>query len=132
MYFYFSLLFVVFSLFPSSSLMRLICNLFLIFKEHSKKPKKKKEEANSTTEAKLNGKEAKPKKTKSKKSEDVSEEDNPTIQSEQLCFFCKLSYFVAHTSDLIKIFLSIILQCHRWKKGEEKETRKRQGGSRER
>ncbi|XP_044031419.1 tubby-related protein 1-like [Siniperca chuatsi] len=46
-----------------------------------KRPKKKKEEANGTTEAKLNGKEAKPKKTKTKKNEDVSEEDSPAIQN---------------------------------------------------
>ncbi|XP_054641732.1 tubby-related protein 1-like isoform X3 [Dunckerocampus dactyliophorus] len=39
-----------------------------------KKPKKKKEEANSTTETKLNGTEAKIKKIKSKKSEEASEE----------------------------------------------------------
>ncbi|TKS70729.1 Transcriptional enhancer factor TEF-5 [Collichthys lucidus] len=45
------------------------------------KPKKKKEEANGTTEAKLNGKEAKPKKTKTKKNEDVSEEDTPATQN---------------------------------------------------
>ncbi|XP_070814382.1 tubby-related protein 1 [Chaetodon trifascialis] len=46
-----------------------------------KKPKKKKEEANGTTEAKLNGKEAKPKKTKTKKAEDVSEDESPAIQN---------------------------------------------------
>ncbi|XP_047439959.1 tubby-related protein 1-like isoform X2 [Mugil cephalus] len=46
-----------------------------------KKPKKKKEEANSTAEAKLNGTEAKPKKTKTKKSEDVAEEDSSAIQN---------------------------------------------------
>ncbi|XP_062272178.1 tubby-related protein 1-like [Scomber scombrus] len=46
-----------------------------------KKPKKKKEEANGTTEAKLNGSEAKPKKTKTKKSEDASEEESPAIQN---------------------------------------------------
>lgn len=34
-------------------------------------------------EPKLNGKEAKPKKLKSKKNEDASEEDSPAIQSEQ-------------------------------------------------
>lgn len=33
-------------------------------------------------EPKLNGKEAKPKKLKSKKNEDASEEDSPAIQSE--------------------------------------------------
>ncbi|KAM9859782.1 uncharacterized protein ACBR49_013095 [Aulostomus maculatus] len=46
-----------------------------------KKPKKKKEEANSTAEAKLNGTEAKPKKTKTKKNEDASEEDSPAMQN---------------------------------------------------
>ncbi|KAM9757935.1 tubby-related protein 3-like [Menidia menidia] len=46
-----------------------------------KKPKKKKEQANGTSEAKLNGTEAKPKKTKTKKSEDVVEEDNSTTQN---------------------------------------------------
>ncbi|KAM9362308.1 tubby-related protein 1-like [Symphorus nematophorus] len=46
-----------------------------------KKPKKKKEEANGTTEAKLNGKEAKPKKTKTKKNEDASEDESPAIQN---------------------------------------------------
>ncbi|XP_022056335.2 LOW QUALITY PROTEIN: tubby-related protein 1 [Acanthochromis polyacanthus] len=46
-----------------------------------KKVKKKKEEANGTTEAKLNGTEAKPKKTKTKKSEDVVEEDSSAIQN---------------------------------------------------
>ncbi|XP_068598790.1 tubby-related protein 1 [Brachionichthys hirsutus] len=47
-----------------------------------KKPKKKKEEAASTTkEAKLNGKDAKPKKIKTKKDEDVSEEDSHVIQN---------------------------------------------------
>ncbi|XP_076597993.1 tubby-related protein 3-like [Chaetodon auriga] len=46
-----------------------------------KKPKKKKEEANGTTEVKLNGKEAKPKKTKTKKAEDVSEDESPAIQN---------------------------------------------------
>uniref|UniRef100_A0A3Q1DFE5 Tubby C-terminal domain-containing protein n=1 Tax=Amphiprion ocellaris TaxID=80972 RepID=A0A3Q1DFE5_AMPOC len=45
------------------------------------KPKKKKEEANGTTEAKLNGTEAKPKKSKTKKSEDVVEEDSSAIQN---------------------------------------------------
>ncbi|XP_054641731.1 tubby-related protein 1-like isoform X2 [Dunckerocampus dactyliophorus] len=40
----------------------------------AEKPKKKKEEANSTTETKLNGTEAKIKKIKSKKSEEASEE----------------------------------------------------------
>lgn len=34
-------------------------------------------------EPKLNGKEAKPKKLKSKKNEDASEEDSPAIQSEE-------------------------------------------------
>ncbi|XP_070705408.1 tubby-related protein 1 [Pempheris klunzingeri] len=48
---------------------------------HIQKPKKKKEEVNGTTEAKLNGKEAKPKKTKIKKNEDASEEDTLAIQN---------------------------------------------------
>lgn len=34
-------------------------------------------------EPKLNGKEAKPKKLKSKKNEDASEEDSPAIQSKE-------------------------------------------------
>ncbi|XP_033481894.2 tubby-related protein 3-like isoform X2 [Epinephelus lanceolatus] len=46
-----------------------------------KKTKKKKEETNGTTEAKLNAKEAKPKKTKTKKSVDLSEDENPAIQN---------------------------------------------------
>ncbi|XP_029006937.1 tubby-related protein 1-like isoform X2 [Betta splendens] len=46
-----------------------------------KKPKKKKEEANVTAEAKLNGTEAKPKKTKTKKNDGASEEDSPAIQN---------------------------------------------------
>ncbi|XP_026204739.1 tubby-related protein 1-like [Anabas testudineus] len=46
-----------------------------------KKPKKKKEEANGSVDAKLNGTEAKPKKTKTKKNEDVSEDDSPAIQN---------------------------------------------------
>ncbi|XP_008278189.1 tubby-related protein 1 [Stegastes partitus] len=46
-----------------------------------KKLKKKKEESNGTTEAKLNGTEAKPKKPKTKKSEDVVEEDSSAIQN---------------------------------------------------
>ncbi|XP_056128981.1 tubby-related protein 1-like [Lampris incognitus] len=46
-----------------------------------KKPKKKKEEVNGTTDAKSNGTEAKPKKTKSKKNEDVSGEESPAIQN---------------------------------------------------
>ena len=62
--------------------MSFILILFYIFKENPQKPKKKKEEANGTTEAKLNGSEAKPKKTKTKKSEDASEEESPAIQSE--------------------------------------------------
>ncbi|XP_068171903.1 tubby-related protein 1-like [Antennarius striatus] len=46
-----------------------------------KKPKKKKEEVTSAAEAKLNGKDAKPKKIKTKKNEDVSEEDSPAMQN---------------------------------------------------
>ncbi|KAI4827365.1 hypothetical protein KUCAC02_030767 [Chaenocephalus aceratus] len=46
-----------------------------------KKPKKKKEETNSTSEAKPIAKEAKPKKTKTKKNEDGSEEEIPAIQN---------------------------------------------------
>ncbi|XP_068450903.1 tubby-related protein 1 [Clinocottus analis] len=45
------------------------------------KLKKKKEETNGTTEAKTNVKEAKPKKTKVKKQEDVSDEESPAIQN---------------------------------------------------
>uniref|UniRef100_A0A3Q3WH11 Tubby C-terminal domain-containing protein n=1 Tax=Mola mola TaxID=94237 RepID=A0A3Q3WH11_MOLML len=48
------------------------------------KPKKKKEETNGTTEAKLIGKEAKPKKTKTKKNDDVSEEGSPAIQGKKV------------------------------------------------
>ncbi|XP_078026261.1 tubby-related protein 3-like isoform X3 [Epinephelus lanceolatus] len=47
----------------------------------AEKTKKKKEETNGTTEAKLNAKEAKPKKTKTKKSVDLSEDENPAIQN---------------------------------------------------
>ncbi|TMS19090.1 Transcriptional enhancer factor TEF-5, partial [Larimichthys crocea] len=43
--------------------------------------KRRRRKANGTTEAKLNGKEAKPKKTKTKKNEDVSEEDTPATQN---------------------------------------------------
>ncbi|XP_005802269.3 tubby-related protein 1 [Xiphophorus maculatus] len=50
-------------------------------KENAKKPKKKKEQANGSSEAKLNGSEAKPKKTKTKKSEDAAEDDASTTQS---------------------------------------------------
>lgn len=58
--------------------------LFCIFKDKNpQKPKKKKEEVNGSAETKLNGTEAKPKKTKTKKNEDASEEDNLTIQSEE-------------------------------------------------
>lgn len=46
-----------------------------------KKPKKKKEEVNGTTEAKLNGIETKPKKAKTKKNEDVAKEDSSAIQN---------------------------------------------------
>ncbi|XP_037534768.1 tubby-related protein 1 [Nematolebias whitei] len=46
-----------------------------------KKPKKKKEQANGATETKLNGTEAKPKKTKSKKQEEAAEEDGSTTQN---------------------------------------------------
>ncbi|XP_043977015.1 tubby-related protein 1-like [Gambusia affinis] len=46
-----------------------------------KKPKKKKEQANGSSEAKLNGSEAKPKKTKTKKSEDAAQDDASTTQS---------------------------------------------------
>ncbi|XP_063767904.1 tubby-related protein 1-like isoform X2 [Eleginops maclovinus] len=46
-----------------------------------KKPKKKKEETNITSEAKLIAKEAKPKKAKTKKNEDGSEEEIPSIQN---------------------------------------------------
>ncbi|KAM6947728.1 tubby-related protein 3-like [Lycodopsis pacificus] len=46
-----------------------------------KKLKKKKEETNGTTEAKMTVKEAKPKKTKTKKHEDVSDEESPAIQN---------------------------------------------------
>ncbi|XP_027858546.1 tubby-related protein 1 [Xiphophorus couchianus] len=49
--------------------------------ENAKKPKKKKEQANGSSEAKLNGIEAKPKKTKTKKSEDAAEDDASTTQS---------------------------------------------------
>ncbi|XP_029948164.1 tubby-related protein 1-like [Salarias fasciatus] len=46
-----------------------------------KKPKKKKEEANSATEAKLNGTEAKPKKVKTKKNEDAAGDDSSAVQN---------------------------------------------------
>ncbi|KAM4741777.1 tubby-related protein 3-like isoform 2-T2 [Anableps anableps] len=46
-----------------------------------KKPKKKKEQANGTSETKPNGSEAKPKKTKTKKTEDAAEDDTSTTQS---------------------------------------------------
>lgn len=46
-----------------------------------KKPKKKKEEANGTTEGKLNGIETKPKKAKTKKNEDVAKEDSSATQN---------------------------------------------------
>ncbi|XP_077949038.1 uncharacterized protein LOC120835355 isoform X2 [Gasterosteus aculeatus] len=46
------------------------------------KIKKKKEETNGTTDAEMNVKEAKPKKTKIKKQEDVSDEGSPAVQSE--------------------------------------------------
>lgn len=60
-------------------------HLFCILLGNSQKPKKKKEEAN---DAKLNGTEAKPKKTKSKKSEDVpEEEDSSAVQSETDLFY---------------------------------------------
>lgn len=59
-------------------------NLFCVLKENLQKPKKKKEEANGTTEAKLNGIETKPKKAKTKKNEDVAKEDSSAIQSEEI------------------------------------------------
>lgn len=62
--------------------LNLTYNLFCIFQENPQKLKKKKDETNGETEAKLNAKEAKPKKTKTKKSEDVSEEEGTAIQSE--------------------------------------------------
>ncbi|XP_030585531.1 tubby-related protein 1 [Archocentrus centrarchus] len=46
-----------------------------------KKPKKKKEEANGTTEGKLKGIETKPKKAKTKKNEDVAKEDSSATQN---------------------------------------------------
>ncbi|KAM4583308.1 tubby-related protein 3-like [Fundulus diaphanus] len=46
-----------------------------------KKPKKKKEQANGTSETKLNGIETKPKKTKTKKNEDAAEDDTSNAQS---------------------------------------------------
>lgn len=45
------------------------------------KPKKKKEETNGAADAK-NGKEAKPKKIKTKKSEDTSKVESDAVQSE--------------------------------------------------
>uniref|UniRef100_G3NN92 TUB like protein 1b n=2 Tax=Gasterosteus aculeatus aculeatus TaxID=481459 RepID=G3NN92_GASAC len=45
------------------------------------KIKKKKEETNGTTDAEMNVKEAKPKKTKIKKQEDVSDEGSPAVQN---------------------------------------------------
>lgn len=95
--------------------------MFCICKENLQKPKKKKEEANGTTEAKLNGKEAKPKKTKPKKNEDVSEEDSPAIQSEELAKKPDDKYFACVYCDLITLDLTQLL--YRWKEGEEKETR---------
>ncbi|XP_077428817.1 tubby-related protein 1-like isoform X3 [Vanacampus margaritifer] len=50
--------------------------------EKVKKPKKKKDEANSTSEAKLNGSENKIKKIKIKKNEEASEE-SPVLQNEK-------------------------------------------------
>nr|XP_015814122.2 tubby-related protein 1 [Nothobranchius furzeri] len=47
----------------------------------AEKPKKKKQQANSTSETKPNGTEAKPKKTKTKKNEDAAEENSSTIQN---------------------------------------------------
>ncbi|MEQ2215805.1 hypothetical protein XENOCAPTIV_006212 [Xenoophorus captivus] len=46
-----------------------------------KKPKKKREQANCTSETKLNGTETKPKKTKTKKKEDAAEDDTSNTQS---------------------------------------------------
>ncbi|TWW62319.1 Tubby-related protein 1 [Takifugu flavidus] len=54
-------------------------NLFYIF-THIQKPKKKKEETNGAADAK-NGKEAKPKKTKTKKPEDTSKDESNAIQN---------------------------------------------------
>lgn len=48
------------------------------------KPKKKKEQANGATETKLNGTEAKNKKTKTKKKEEAAEEESSTVQSEAI------------------------------------------------
>lgn len=55
--------------------------LFSVFYVHVQKPKKKKEETNGAADAKT-GKEAKPKKTKTKKSEDTSKEEGDAVQSE--------------------------------------------------
>uniref|UniRef100_A0A096LV14 TUB like protein 1b n=1 Tax=Poecilia formosa TaxID=48698 RepID=A0A096LV14_POEFO len=52
--------------------------------ENAKKPKKKKEQPNGSSEAKLNGSEGKPKKTKTKKSEDAAEDDASTTQMENM------------------------------------------------
>ncbi|KAG7245808.1 hypothetical protein CRUP_020878, partial [Coryphaenoides rupestris] len=46
------------------------------------KPKKKKEETNGVPEAKSNGAEAKPKKSKAKKSEGASGEEGLAVQSQ--------------------------------------------------
>lgn len=95
-------------------------DLFWIFKENLQKPKKKKEETNGTTETKLIGKEAKPKKTKTKKNDDVSEEGSPAIQSEKLW---RVYAFPVKNCDLD--FIGLTLFPYRWKEGEEKEARKR-------
>lgn len=75
-------------------------------------------------EPKLNGKEAKPKKLKSKKNEDASEEDSPAIQSKEgLHSKKKKQQFARVPCFCSSIFLPSL--SRRWKESKEKETRER-------
>lgn len=105
-------------------------NLFCVLKENLQKPKKKKEEANGTTEAKLNGIETKPKKAKTKKNEDVAKEDSSAIQSEEIKTTFTLFTLHLHCSLTKAVTYLFPYQHYRWEESEEKEARKRQRGTR--
>lgn len=107
-------------------------NIFCVLKANLQKPKKKKEEANGTTEAKLNGIETKPKKDKTKKHEDVAKEDSSAIQSEEIKTTFTLSFFSLHLHCSLTKAVTYLFpyQHYRWEESEEKEARKRQRGTR--
>ncbi len=78
------------------------------------KPKKKKPES---TPAEINGTEAKPKKTKSKKSGDLSAESSPATQS-------KTDSSCPDVTSLrfcLCVYTTLTNLPHRWREGEEEE-----------